>query len=235
MITKTLPIAVQTTQVGVEAIQTSSARDLHAYLESGREFSHWIKFRINQYEFEEGVDFAVIKSVDGPSFGSATENTVAKKGVPQNTGVAAIEYYISIDMAKELSMVENNAKGREARKYFIAAEKEMKRLQAENQALTNWRLNNCHGAITTLQDDNGVERAKAMLPLRLEQVQRDKLIARNKRLDKKIELERLTLEVAIERNKPKNSTHLRRSLAEWKGGFRSLDSLISTLEKHLVE
>jgi hypothetical protein len=33
------------------------------------------------------------------------------------------EYHLTLDMAKELSMVENNAKGREARRYFIAMEK----------------------------------------------------------------------------------------------------------------
>ena len=37
--------------------------------------------------------------------------------------VRTTEYHLSLDMAKELSMVENNAKGREARRYFIAMEK----------------------------------------------------------------------------------------------------------------
>jgi len=37
------------------------------------------------------------------------------------------EYYISLDMAKELSMVENNDKGKQARKYFIQVEKEFKK------------------------------------------------------------------------------------------------------------
>lgn len=36
------------------------------------------------------------------------------------------EYYITLDMAKELSMVENNEKGKEARKYFIECEKKLK-------------------------------------------------------------------------------------------------------------
>jgi len=35
----------------------------------------------------------------------------------------AIEYHISYDMAKELSMIENNDKGKQARRYFIAMEK----------------------------------------------------------------------------------------------------------------
>ena len=51
--------------------------------------------------------------------------------VPQNGGiktgrggdVKSVDYAITIDMAKELSMVENNPKGRKARKYFIQVEK----------------------------------------------------------------------------------------------------------------
>ena len=36
-----------------------------------------------------------------------------------------IEFAISVDVAKELSMVENNDKGRQARKYFISCEKKI--------------------------------------------------------------------------------------------------------------
>ena len=191
-------IATKNMQVGETAIQTTSARDLHAFLGSGRMFSHWIKFRIKQYGFSEGEDFTVVKSEEGPTFGRDVgdgTDPVNKKGKPQNTGTAAIEYYISMDMAKELSMIENNAKGREARKYFIAAEKEMKRLQieneriyAENQALIQSQLTNCHGAIDMLQTDNGVERAKINLPLRAEISRQSTLELQNARLDKEITL-----------------------------------------------
>jgi hypothetical protein len=37
-----------------------------------------------------------------------------------------IDFHISLDMAKEISMVERNAKGKEARQYFIACEKQAK-------------------------------------------------------------------------------------------------------------
>ena len=36
-----------------------------------------------------------------------------------------IEYHITLDMAKELSMVERNEKGKQARKYFIECEKKL--------------------------------------------------------------------------------------------------------------
>lgn len=49
-------------------------------------------------------------------------------------GVGRDEYIITVDMAKELSMVERNANGREARLYFIACEKEALRLQSAAQS-----------------------------------------------------------------------------------------------------
>lgn len=85
-------------------IETVNARDLHGYLESKQEFSNWIKGRIEKYSFVESQDFLITLS-------------------ESSGGRPAIEYHLSIDMAKELSMVENNEKGRQARKYFIEVEK----------------------------------------------------------------------------------------------------------------
>ena len=89
--------------------ETVNARDLHEFLESRRDFSNWIKQRIEKYGFIEGEDFTTI---------------LAKS----NGGRPGIEYHISIEMAKELSMVENNEKGRQARRYFIEREKQAKAL-----------------------------------------------------------------------------------------------------------
>ena len=94
-----------------DGIETVNARDLHEYLGVGKDFSTWIKERIEKYEFEPFIDFS-------PELGKSTG------------GRPTMEYYISIDMAKELSMVENNEKGREARKYFIAREKQAKQLES---------------------------------------------------------------------------------------------------------
>lgn len=89
-----------------------NARALHAFLGSKRDFSTWIKDRIKSYDFVENQDYVVF-----PNFG---ENP--KGGRPQ------IEYALSIGMAKELSMVEGNEKGKQARKYFIACEENRKEL-----------------------------------------------------------------------------------------------------------
>ena len=50
-------IQVEERQIGDGTIQTVNARDLHAFLEVGKDFSTWIKGRIEQYSFVEHHDF----------------------------------------------------------------------------------------------------------------------------------------------------------------------------------
>ena len=84
--------------------QTVNARELHAFLDSKQDFSTWIKARITEYDFVEHQDFVLF-------------HNFMEKGRPR------IEYFITLDMAKELSMVERTAKGKQARQYFIDCEK----------------------------------------------------------------------------------------------------------------
>lgn len=93
-----------TEQNGKRAV---NARELHQFLESKQEFANWIKNRIEKYGFIEGQDFTSFDNFVKRETGSSVRK----------------EYALSIDMAKELSMVENNEKGRQARKYFIECEK----------------------------------------------------------------------------------------------------------------
>lgn len=84
-------------------------RELHEFLEVGRDFTNWIKDRIEKYGFVEDYDYKL---------------TLTKIGERQN--VTRHDYELSIEMAKELCMVENNDKGKQARKYFIDCEKRYK-------------------------------------------------------------------------------------------------------------
>ena len=84
--------------------QTVNARELHTFLDSKQDFSTWIKARIAEYDFVEHQDFVLF-------------HNFMEKGRPR------IEYFITLDMAKELSMVERTAKGKQARQYFIDCEK----------------------------------------------------------------------------------------------------------------
>lgn len=105
---ETHEIQISITEGGKQAVD---ARELHNFLESKRDFSTWIKSKISKYGFVEGIDFIVFhKKVEGVG-----------KGIG---GRSLVEYLISLDMAKEISMVENNAKGKQARRYFIRMEKE---------------------------------------------------------------------------------------------------------------
>lgn len=99
-----------------------NARNVWKWLEIKTAFSHWIKRRIEDGQFDEDVDFAVVKN-----------DKVKKQEVTTDVG-SCIEYYVSLDMAKHLCMLERNAKGKEARNYFIKMEAELlERLNASRQ------------------------------------------------------------------------------------------------------
>ncbi len=71
--------------IGQAQVQTVNARELHAFLEVGKDFSTWIKDRIAQYEFIEGCDYLL---------------TEIGERLPSGTKYRK-EYYIALDMAKE--------------------------------------------------------------------------------------------------------------------------------------
>lgn len=91
--------------------QIVSARELHDFLEVQTKFNDWFNARVKKYKFEENQDFVTL-----------TEKKVTAQGNVSEYK----DYAITIDMAKELSMVENNNKGSQARKYFIKCEKAFK-------------------------------------------------------------------------------------------------------------
>ena len=98
-------ISLTQSAINGELQQTVNARELHAFLESKQDFSTWIKNRIEKYGFVENQDFVRFH----------------KKMEANNATM--IEYHITLDMAKEIAMIENNEKGRDVRQYFITCEK----------------------------------------------------------------------------------------------------------------
>ncbi|EMY5895367.1 antA/AntB antirepressor family protein [Campylobacter coli] len=89
----------------------ANVKNLFYFLEIDTKFADWIKNRISHYNFIENQDYII--------------EIVYTKGRPRK------EYYVTLDMAKELCMVENNEKGRQARRYFIECEKRLKNLEQE--------------------------------------------------------------------------------------------------------
>ena len=100
-------IAVTFSVMAGERVNTVNARELHGFLGVGTAFKDWISRRIAEYDFQEGRDFC--------SFMSESQG-----------GRPGKEYALTLDMAKELCMVERNDRGREARQYFIECERALR-------------------------------------------------------------------------------------------------------------
>ncbi len=127
-----------------------NARELHQFLESKRDFSNWIKSRIEHYQFIKNQDFEVFN----------------KFGENPSGGRPQIEYAISLDMAKELCMVENNDKGRLARKYFIECER-----VAKEKALASYQIED-----PIKRAEKWIEEQRERQRLQLENQQKEQLL-----------------------------------------------------------
>ena len=118
-----IPLHSQT--INANAVETVSARELHAFLESKQQFATWIKNRISEYDFVENQDFVCVSQKN------ETQRADGQIGVSVSN-----EYYTTLDMAKELAMVERNERGRQARRYFIECEKQLKSKQLPLKQMT---------------------------------------------------------------------------------------------------
>lgn len=85
-----------------------SARDLYEFLEVNSKYNDWFN-RMTEYGFSEDIDFQAIAQ---------------KKVTAQGNETTFIDHALKLDMAKEISMIQRNEKGKEARQYFISVERE---------------------------------------------------------------------------------------------------------------
>ncbi len=113
-------IKIDKRNINGDLIDTVDAKELHAFLEVKSDFSHWIKGRIKKYDFIHSIDFIDVKIY-----------------VQQNQ-IDRIDYFLTLDMAKEVAMVERNVKGKQAREYFIMMEQ--KALQKTPAELTRLEI-----------------------------------------------------------------------------------------------
>ncbi|OHO67084.1 hypothetical protein HMPREF2692_06905 [Corynebacterium sp. HMSC036D03] len=91
-----------------DGIQAVMGRDLHAFLGIGKDYTTWFK-DMTAYGFVAGQDFSPISG-----------NTSPAGGRPR------IDHIVSLDMAKEISMIQRTEKGKQARQYFIECERRAK-------------------------------------------------------------------------------------------------------------
>lgn len=98
-----------------DGIQAVIGRDLHQFLEIQSNYTTWIARLIEKYGFIAGQDY------------------LSKNGMVERQGrgsVEQVDHILTLDMAKEVSMVQNNEKGRQARRYFIECERRAKEAPA---------------------------------------------------------------------------------------------------------
>lgn len=83
-----------------------SARELYDGLEITDRFSRWFE-RMTGYGFEDGKDFTSVKS-------STLVNNGAEREIQ--------DYDITVDMAKQICMIQRTEKGKQYREYFLTLE-----------------------------------------------------------------------------------------------------------------
>jgi possible anti-repressor len=93
-----------------KGVQLVDARELHRRLQVQTPFNHWLNRRVSEYGFDENKDYF-------------TENQLLDKNDKKYPHRPRTEYFLTIDMAKEIAMVERTEVGKEIRNYFIEMEK----------------------------------------------------------------------------------------------------------------
>lgn len=94
-------------------VLVADGRHVHQVLESKQDYTTWIKRRIRQYDFVAGIDYLLHQTVEQlPHLGCLRS-------------VAMDRYLVSLDMAKELAMVEKTPMGKKVRRYFIECERKL--------------------------------------------------------------------------------------------------------------
>jgi phage anti-repressor protein/exonuclease VII small subunit len=98
-------IKIKAMPIGGESVKSVNARELHSFLEIGKDFSTWVKAQLDGL-FVQGIDFEVFP----------------QKGENQN-GRPKVEYALTIECSKHIAMMSRTVKGRKARDYFIECER----------------------------------------------------------------------------------------------------------------
>jgi phage anti-repressor protein len=118
-------------RLGERETNIVSAKSLHIALGVGRDFSTWIKSRIEEYGFIDNVDFLTFDSPIPVNQYSENGQTARQWKASRGGDRRSKDYVLSLNMAKELAMVERNEQGRAVRRYFIQCEEALHRSAPE--------------------------------------------------------------------------------------------------------
>lgn len=120
-------VPVNSGLIGGRQTNIVSAKALHKALGVGRVFSSWFNARVDEYGFASATDFI---DFDSPVLGNQSshiDQLTPERVFSPKRGRPEKDYLISLNMAKELAMVERNEQGRAVRRYFIQCEEELQR------------------------------------------------------------------------------------------------------------
>ncbi|MFA1283332.1 antA/AntB antirepressor family protein [Citrobacter telavivensis] len=120
-------VPVNSGLIGGRQTNIVSAKALHKALGVGRVFSSWFNARVDEYGFASAADFI---DFDSPVLGNQSsyiDQLTPERVFSPKRGRPEKDYLISLNMAKELAMVERNEQGRAVRRYFIQCEEELQR------------------------------------------------------------------------------------------------------------
>ena len=101
-------INIKTSETGEPSV---SGRELHEFLGVTTRYNDWFP-RMVEYGFTEGKDFNLLKN-----------EQVRFEGKREVTR-ELIDHLLTIDMAKEIAMIQRTDRGKQARQYFIQVEKD---------------------------------------------------------------------------------------------------------------
>jgi len=117
------PIPVHERLIGSQTIQTINAHDVHRGLKVGRHYATWIQER--RTLFRENLDYVKVPDDQEQNVGYPNSGNARSSGLR-----GPIEYFISIDMAEHLALLEKNEAGHRYRQRLI----DIKRAYRKNQA-----------------------------------------------------------------------------------------------------
>ena len=127
--------------------KADNARELHAFLGVGKDFSSWIKKQIERCDLIEYQDFEVF----------------TQKGENLQGGRPTSEYALSLDAAKEISMMSQCERGKQARRYFIECEKRLLNPKASNLLEDKLRAATWAVSFLNMNEASKLQLAKAVL------------------------------------------------------------------------
>lgn len=117
---------------------TLSARELHEFLEIKTQYTKWFE-RMEQYGFTENVDYRAISQ---------------KRLTVQGNETTYIDHEITLDMAKEIAMLQRSEKGKQCRQYFL----ELERKWNSPEAVMNRALEYSHRQVKALMEENTTQK-----------------------------------------------------------------------------